>query len=710
LLRLTLALAFLAAVPGPARAERGQITALPPLAPQTSHLFADSGQALGGNAESHAVALGDLDGDGDLDALVANYDTSSQVWVNQAGAQGGAAGQFSNSGQALGEGRAVAVALGDLDGDGDLDVFIVADLFAGSNQVWLNQGGAQGGSPGVFAFSGQVFGHQLSRGVALGDLDGDGDLDAVVAKNAGNTVWLNNGAGIFSDSGQGLGAAISQAVALGRLNADNHLDAFFANNGANTAWFNNGSGVFADTLQGLGSAFSLGVALGDLDGDGDLDAFVANWSPPANKVWLNNGSGLFTDSGQSLGNASSFGVALADVNGDNALDAIVANQSRGLQVWLNNGSGTYTSGQILGDGTTTIGVAVGDLDLDGNLDIFAANGGPNRVWINQAAAPPQQGANLSISVIGRDYVQVEPGLATIAYFSVTVRNLGPQMATGVSAYGTSDFFNASQGQCAAFPFLSCTQWLFGDLAPGQSATADYGAVVGVPFASVHGDKAVHRAATAEVSVSGIQADSDQGNNRSTFTTYFFHCDALVCVLERLFCKPVTATGPAALQSPGRSPALAAEGPAQASGWLQPLQDFVIDLAVYYLIHDRVLMGTAAGQHYAGLYYAHDEEITAILEADAGLEAQAVDTLQMWEPNLWALVRGQGASAIITADQVAAMDSFLTSLSAAGSPALKQAIAQERERLGPLDTYAGMTMAEARGQIVGYGLHLPLVTR
>jgi len=140
----------------------------------------------------------------------------------------------------------------------------------------------------------------------MGDLDGDGDLDAFVVNSVqANRVWLNNGSGVFSDSGQALGPSSGYGVSLADLDGDGDLDAFTANRGeGNKVWLNNGSGVFSDSGQSLGSAESSGVNLGDLDGDGDLDAFVANNSTPyngqPNKVWLNNGSGVFSSNGQSL--------------------------------------------------------------------------------------------------------------------------------------------------------------------------------------------------------------------------------------------------------------------------------------------------------------------------------------------------------------------------------------------------------------------------
>ena len=733
---IILILSLLLPAPGGLPPHRGAPAAGVALA--NSHLFVDSGQALG-NAESHAVALGDVDGDGDLDAVVANSDVASRVWVNQGGGQGGPAGQFA-SGQALGAGLAADVALGDVDGDGDLDVFLVSALFAGTSQVWLNQGGAQGGLAGQFADSGQDLGGLRALAVALGDMDGDGDLDAVVAMpagpaalgdgpdaaNAGNAVWLNNGSGTFSDSGQSLGGN-RQHVALADLDGDGDLDAFFASNGANTVWLNNGAGTLSDSGQSLGSANSSHVALADLNGNGHVDAFVANSFPQGNHVYINNGNGSFTDSGQTLGTAAAYGVALTDVNGDGAIDASGATQSQGVQVWLNNSSGTFTGAQVLGGGTTTIGVAVGDLDGDGDADIFAANAGTNRVWFNQLPSP--SGTDLEVIITGDKYVSAYD--YRWVSVTVTVRNLGAEPATGVTVDGDGShdpltgrpgFGDGSQGQCASFDeYDNCLSWLFGDLAPGMTATVFLWPVGGVPFYSEHA--AIVKEAWAHVVVSGMEADPNSANNVSHFAFYFFFCIDTSCYVEKSFCDAIRPSLVSSGAADATDAAGASLGPVKAgpalSNWLntyslrgplRSLQDFVIDLVVYYLVRDQVLMGTADGQHYVNLYNAHQAEIGDLLEADPDLEAEAIATLQLWEPNLWALINGSAGSTTITTEQVQAVDGFLTNLAAVASPALQQAIAEERARLGPLDAYAGMTMDEARGIVVGYGLYLPLVAR
>jgi uncharacterized repeat protein (TIGR01451 family) len=349
-----------------------------------SGVFTDSGQSPG-NDGAYVVAMGDLDGDSDLDAFLGGVG-GCRVWMNDG------AGTLSDSGQNLDYPNRLA--LGDLDGDGDLDAFVGNDVYHGglSNRVWLND------ATGTFTDSGQSLGSGDSWAVAVGDLDGDGDLDAFVGNMGANKVWLNSGTGTFDDSGQNLGDSQSRAAVLGDLDSDGDLDAFVANQFGqpNKVWLNNGAGIFSESGQDIGNEDSVSLALGNLDGDGDLDVFVGNAETTPNAVWLNNGAGIFGDSGQLLGNSGSEAVALGDVDGDGDLDAFVGNNSyygtgQPNRVWLNNGAGTFiSSGQSLGS-LDSDGVALGDLDGDGDLDALVGNQGSdqvNRVWLNQTISPP----------------------------------------------------------------------------------------------------------------------------------------------------------------------------------------------------------------------------------------------------------------------------------------------------------------------------------
>lgn len=367
--------------------------------------FIDSGQNLG-NEWSNDVALGDLDGDGDQDAIVINSTPASQVWINQGGEQGGTPGVYLDSGQSLNTVQGQAVSLGDLDGDLDLDAFIVLNFGTDSHQVWINQGGAQGGTPGVFQRNGHTFNDPASTNVVLADVDGDNDLDAYITRlTAADLLFLNNGSGSFSDSGLTLESISSRGVAIDDVDGDGDLDAFVATDAANKVWTNQGGvqggteGIFLDSGQILGNRISFNVALSDLDNDSDLDAFVANVTE--NIVWVNQGGaqggteGVFFDSGQALGFSSSLDVKTADFDNDNDLDAFVAEAGPNT-VWVNQGglqggtTGVFAdSGLALGSSFSQ-GVALTDVDGDSDIDAFVANSGPapNKVYLNESGAPP----------------------------------------------------------------------------------------------------------------------------------------------------------------------------------------------------------------------------------------------------------------------------------------------------------------------------------
>jgi len=337
------------------------------------------------NTPTFQVELGDLDGDGDLDAVFAHPDlASSQVWWNDGH------GHFSDSGQALTpQGHGVGV--GDLDRDGDLDLFITCDTFGDStrrSQVYLNNGA------GLFTAVGQGLADSALSGnsAVLADVDGDGDLDGIVEyyQDPYRVHW-NDGHGLFENSST-LPVADDAMLAWGDLNGDGHVDIFSKEPGVGyRTLLNDGAGQFSEHWQTAEAEAILrgGMALGDLDGDGDLDAVVANGfqstSHPT-RVWVNDGTGRFADSGQTLGLTVSAWLGLGDLNGDGYPDIYVSNFGRPNEVWYNDGKGAFADSglRLGGDGLTRIG-ALGDLDNDGDLDIFVATfgDGSNEVWLNQ---------------------------------------------------------------------------------------------------------------------------------------------------------------------------------------------------------------------------------------------------------------------------------------------------------------------------------------
>jgi hypothetical protein len=244
--------------------------------------------------QKRAMVLGDLDQDGDMDAVISDNCLASEdgsqaphllVWLNQG------TGQFTLQ-QVFESGPVETLALGDLDQDGD------QDLFGGSpsqpNRIWLNQGGLQGGSLGEFSNSGSSLGQAGTNAVALGDLDGDGDLDAYLGIRRSAQVWWNDGGrqggvlGHFSDSGQRLSRLDAGVLELNDLDDDGDLDVFVGGTKDAQIWINDGMGNFTDSHQHLAFSQNHALALGDIDGDGDADVLVGGLAQ-GTKLWINQG-------------------------------------------------------------------------------------------------------------------------------------------------------------------------------------------------------------------------------------------------------------------------------------------------------------------------------------------------------------------------------------------------------------------------------------
>ena len=326
---------------------------------QGSGRFQPSEQGFIELPSTTGVALGDLDGDADLDLFVTRYERHpNQVWLNE-GKRG-----FGNSGQSLGSADNWRVALGDLDGDSDLDAFVVGalDTFTSPegqpHELWLNDGKAD------FANSGQSFDRSGGHDAVLVDLDADRDLDAVVVEREGIRIWSNEGKARFREQEPRLSTrpdADCRGIELRDLDLDGDLDAFLARVGPSEVWLNRGKGKF-ESGQVLVRGFqTFSVALHDLDGDGDPDAFLANTGNEPNRVLINDGKGRFTDSGQELGADYSLDIALVDCDGDGDADAIEANRESPNRLLLNDGKGRFSdSGQRLGTWKSR-NIAIGSL-------------------------------------------------------------------------------------------------------------------------------------------------------------------------------------------------------------------------------------------------------------------------------------------------------------------------------------------------------------
>ena len=340
-----------------------------------------SGSPLATGTNPYQVAIADLNGDGHLDLLVPNAGNNnvSVFFGNGHGGFTPAAGSPIAVGTTPRD-----VAVGDIDGDGDID-FIVANAGSNNLSVFLNNGFGSftqaAGSPVAAGLN--------SRALALGDLNGDGRLDIVTANASVNTlsILLGDGTGGFVaaiGSPVASGGSVPFEVVLGDFDGDHDLDIAVTNAGSNAVQIllNNGSAGFTAAPGapiGVGS-IPRGIETGDLDGDGDLDLVVVNSSNNNLSILLNNGNGTFVAAAGSpvaTGGSVPFDAALADIDGDHDLDIVVVNSStNNVTVLLNNGSASFTqdSGSPFATGgNSPRALGLGDFDEDGDIDIATAN-------------------------------------------------------------------------------------------------------------------------------------------------------------------------------------------------------------------------------------------------------------------------------------------------------------------------------------------------
>ncbi len=320
---------------------------------------------------------------------------------------------------------------GDFDSDGDTDIMIPTredrDLYFRNN------------GDGTFTETGEQVGFTLvtdGRSAAAGDIDNDGDLDIYVAAHfeTGHYLYINDGSGSFTEEAALRGAAINvslrhgRAVAFGDYDRDGYLDIFVAewseprvpmgntgpvsrllrNRGALQPGYFEDVTITAGVVQNSIAGRRAGVfphtpRFTDLDRDGWPDLVLASDFSESRLYW-NNGDGTFTDgtvaSGYGTGNTD-MGMDTVDIDGDGLLDIVTTaiffdgngdgiadNHLDGNRLYLNNGDRTFT------DVTDTAGIRNGywgwgvvafDFDNDADLDLFQANG------FFEVDCPPCQG-------------------------------------------------------------------------------------------------------------------------------------------------------------------------------------------------------------------------------------------------------------------------------------------------------------------------------
>ncbi|OUJ71097.1 FG-GAP-like repeat-containing protein [Hymenobacter crusticola] len=319
--------------------------------------------------------LGDVDGDGDLDLLAVSTGNTIGIRLNNG------SGTFSGSQAVPVSPSPYNLEIGDLDADGDLDLISVgwnSTTNTSSISVRLN-------NAGTFSAGQEFVASTYVREVAIGDVDGDGDLDLVTD----NIVLINNGSASFSNGAPTTLPFSSYRLELADVDNDGDLDLLGANYYDDEVGvrLNNGRGIFSGTQVVVTGGAPFGFSTGDIDGDGDLDFVTtgAAWDPGLH-ICINDGVGNFRRAPNILVNSSFILPALHDIDGDGDLDLVGAGGDASIvRTYLNNGAGTFGGGTSAAMGSVVSNITLGDVDGDGDLDVIG-RGQTASVRLNQAAA------------------------------------------------------------------------------------------------------------------------------------------------------------------------------------------------------------------------------------------------------------------------------------------------------------------------------------
>jgi len=271
------------------------------------------------------------------------------------------------------------VSVGDLDGDGHLDLVLVRGRhWPLENLVLLGDGA--GGFASAYPLGGSA---DRSYSGELADLDGDGDVDVVVSNDDPDPkrVHLNDGTGHFELAFTfGEAEWSTRHLRLADLDADGRLDAILANRygsqqGPSFVCFGVDGGRFADSCTPVSEGSATTIIPADMNGDGAPDLVVPHRDGGQGKVLINDGRGGFEHSHPfGPADATIRSAVPADLNGDGILDLVTIDQSSGPAVYAGRSDGSYGPPEPLpAQDARPYALAVHDLDDDGDLDIVVGN-------------------------------------------------------------------------------------------------------------------------------------------------------------------------------------------------------------------------------------------------------------------------------------------------------------------------------------------------
>ncbi len=362
------------------------------------------GQTYGAGQKPLSVLAYDLDGDGNLDLVVANTSwqgtgTNKTISVLMGLGDGTFADKVDYVTDTADGPLPLGIAVADLDGDGDGDL-VVANRGTANVAVLRNDGTGQFSVPQHFPVQGGPV------RVQLGDLDGDGFLDLAATHGGlngdgeGVSVLFGLGDGTFGTPLHISTGKTHWGLALNDLNGDGRLDLVTAENWEWTCsvFLNLGGRAFAAPAPYPVGATPRDLAVADFNGDGWPDVVTANQNGSSITISTNRLDGTLGGRVDALVNGQPVGVIAADFDGDGRPEIATANHfggsiynARSVTVWHNAGGGFDFHKEIFTGGSQPIALVAGDFDNDGDPDLVTANWSGNSVSLLKNAPASMTG-------------------------------------------------------------------------------------------------------------------------------------------------------------------------------------------------------------------------------------------------------------------------------------------------------------------------------
>lgn len=390
------------------------------------------------------VAVGDVDGDGSLDAVAVNFYSDSLTYLRGHGDGGFSPGVDFATGT-----EPVRVVVADVNGDNRADA-IVANNRSGTVSVLIGVG------DGTFKPKVDYDAGAAPRGLAVGDVNGDHHPDLLVTSVSESVVdvFLGAGDGTFAARTTVATGGQPTAVALADLNDDGRADLLTTDTTDSrlSVFLGNGDGTFAARVAYAAYDHAASLTVADFNGDRvpDVAVGVKQQSDVSRvRVFLGNGDGtLQPDAIYAVdGFNAPARIDAHDVNGDWIADLIVTGAGGDqISVLLGNGDGTFDGAYAdVPTGSGPIGLAVGDLNADGRLDLLTADSTHNSVSaLLNATVVPKTGSvlkpldNPQRLVAGDRFVAGE----TRTY---DLHNLGGGVPAGVTAVSVNVTVSGTTG-------------------------------------------------------------------------------------------------------------------------------------------------------------------------------------------------------------------------------------------------------------------------